>query len=638
MDHPSPHMDALLDALSRRDDVTAHVFYCQRQAPERDWTTRAPRLATDLLAGIRLPGPLIAWNPSISRVLRGHPHVDIWLVNTCYTSVTTQQAIRVLHRRRIPWVYMNEPPRPAAGLKRWLQLRGLRPILRWADGFIGMSGEASLRYADLSQHYGHSERPCISVPYYIDVEPFVRIPRLDGGNPVRFLCMAQLIPRKGLDVLLAACRLLPATGWKLQIVGTGPLLRSLQSQAIGLPNVQFAGSVSYDRRLSVFQDADIFVLPSRWDGFGMVILEALAAGLPVISTDQVMSARDFVTPGSNGFLGPANDPQFLADRMRWFLDRRECTPLMSQAARRSVVDYRPESGANRLVGFLRQLTAGVAPSQEAAANLRWDSILPPSSPTVRVRQLLRRFAVIALSRLNSLRSRARWGSRILVYHLVLREDRKRFAEHLRFIKDHFAICSLEDVVCASRSPAGDHDRLAITFDDGFRVLMEDCLELLTQAAVCATFFVPAGFVALADCPAEATKFCLRRHHYQKPLAPMTPADLRQLVRLGHKVGSHTLTHASLSDLTSEGAGRELKISRELLEAWAGAPVTTFAYPYGHNTHSQANPIQWLEAAGYELAVTLRRGPVRSTTNRFSLPREHVEGSWPIRDVAYFLTR
>jgi glycosyltransferase involved in cell wall biosynthesis/peptidoglycan/xylan/chitin deacetylase (PgdA/CDA1 family) len=642
MDHPSPHMSAFLDALARRRDLLAHVFYCRPAAPERTWTTPADRLPTDTLRHIALPGPAMVWNPGIGRQLCGLPRFDVWLINTCYTSMSTQQAIRILHRRSIPWVYMNEPPRPSVGVKQRLQQAGLKPVLRWADGFVGMGGETARRYAQLADESGRPDVPTVSVPYYIDVAPFLQLAREPIVDDVRFVCVAQLIPRKGLDVLLDACRRLPSRGWDLTIFGAGPLREELESRAANLANVRFAGTLPYEARTQAFAGRHVFVFPSRWDGFGMVIPEALAAGLPAICTDQVMSAHDFLKSDENGFIGPADDVEFLADRMQWCLDNRDRIGEMSHAARRAVSDYRPELGAEFLVKFLRELvqpgdlpptTAGPA----AEAEPTWAGLNARHSLETQLRQAARRVALSVLSTVRSPRTR-RPGHRVLVYHLVLRQDRRRFREHLRYLKDHFRVVGVDQLPGLFDNAPADDDWAAVTFDDGFRILMDDCLEVLAAEEVPATFFIPTGFVETADDVFLSDRYSLTRHHYRKALVPMRPEDLQTLVAAGHGIGSHTVSHANLQDVSAERAQWELERSRQCLEQWTGRPVTSFAYPYGHLGHRQAETTAWLQAAGYRAAFTLQRGPATAATNPYCIPREHAEGCWTVRDVACFLNR
>jgi len=113
MDHPSPHMVALLDALAERNDCAFEVIYCDRKSPGRGWGEPAGRLAHQFVPGLTLPGDLRV-NPGIFRFL-GRTKADIWVINTCYTSPTTLMAVEWLHQKGIPWIYMNEPPRPRQG-------------------------------------------------------------------------------------------------------------------------------------------------------------------------------------------------------------------------------------------------------------------------------------------------------------------------------------------------------------------------------------------------------------------------------------------------------------------------------------------------------------------------------------------
>jgi len=236
---------------------------------------------------------------------------------------------------------------------------------------------------------------------------------------------------------------------------------------------------------------------------------------------------------------------------------------------------------------------------------------------------------------SGLRRRPR-GSRILVYHLVLREDRARFEEHLRLLRDHYRICPLGDLLRGNGDSRSAEHRLALTFDDGFRVLMEDCLELLEKHALKATFFIPTGFVELSGLRLESDLFSLRRHCWDAPLEPMSVADLQRLVSLGHDVGSHGVSHGSLRDMALESAGLELSASRDRIAAWTGVEPAGFAYPYGETSSSLGRPADWVRAAGYRCALTLRRGVLRESTNPYLLPRDHAEGSWPVGMLRYLL--
>ncbi len=644
MDHPSPHMVAFLDALADRPDCTTQVLYCNREAPGRGWGAPLGHLPYRFVSGLTLLNDFRI-NPNILGTIK-KTRADIWVINTCYTSPTTLMAIGWLHQKGIPWIYMNEPPRPRHGTLLAIKNPLITYVLKRAWGVIGTGVKAETMYKELFS----KDKPTDTIPYYIDLNPFrkLALPNpIVRQAPVKFVTSGQMIRRKAIDVLLSACKLLPSKGWQLTLVGEGPLRARFESEFLSRwdrGQVRFLGQVPYPDRSTMFDGEHVFIFPSRWDGWGMVVPEALAAGRPVISSDHVISAHEFIQNGVNGFLIPKEDPLALAEKMGFFITHPESISIMGSAARRSLVDYRPEIGAERLVTFLSKILTRREPtpvSERAAFESQaqtWNALSIPRDWAPRVRATAREYAKKWAIRLNlkiNPRKRAH-GNRILVYHLVLPEDKNRFKDHLKFLSDHFVVCSLSEMRLATGDSNGGGYRVAITFDDGFRVLTRTCLETLQQFGVKATFFVPTGFIELSRDPALAVKFSLRAHHYNLPLEPMQPGDLKLLTDLGHEVGSHGLSHVSVKKLTQAMAERELTLSKAHIAHWTDREPVGFAYPYGHVVSTLGYPPEWVQAAGYKYAVTLRRGPVEKSTHPFLLPREHAEGNWPWWELSYFL--
>jgi peptidoglycan/xylan/chitin deacetylase (PgdA/CDA1 family) len=542
---------------------------------------------------------------------------------------------------------MNEPPRPRNWLLSALKSLPLQFVLRRAWGAIGMGERAAAMYRTLL----NDNRPTTSIPYYINLEDFSHLPISgppEDGQPLHFLTCCQMIHRKGLDVLLKACEKLKDMNWRLILVGDGPLRSRLErefSRLFSKEQVTFVGEVPYEKRHEVFARQHIFVFPSRWDGWGMVVPEALAAGLPVVATDQVISAHEFVRNGVNGFIVPANDPSALADKMAYFISHPGQIPDMAMAARQALENYRSEDGGERLVGFLGDLVRNAGQHQKSFGNkspgnsLTWQLLTNSDSFTDWTWKASRELAKGLVIRAgNAVRPYPKpKGHRILVYHLVLEEDRKSFEEQIKFIKDHFVVCSLSKIIQAACCKDGDKAYYAaITFDDGFRVLMRDALEILEKYNIKACFFVPTGFVELSDQPAVAARFSLRAHYYNLPLEPIQPQDLQSLVKLGHEVGSHGISHISLSAMSIKQAIRELELPQKQIAEWTGTVPQYFAYPYGHTSSVLGNPPEWLREAGYSYGFTLKRGAVNASSDPFLIPRDHIEGNWPVNYLKYFL--
>lgn len=141
----------------------------------------------------------------------------------------------------------------------------------------------------------------------LDAPPQTR-PR---SGPLRMLTVGRLSVEKGIEHLLAACRLLDID-YELTIAGTGPLEADLRNAAADLPRVHFVGAVPRASLGPLYRDHDLFVTATLNEAFALVVLEALACGLPVVGTN-IDALRAVVREGENGLLVAPADPRALAD-------------------------------------------------------------------------------------------------------------------------------------------------------------------------------------------------------------------------------------------------------------------------------------------------------------------------------------
>lgn len=128
----------------------------------------------------------------------------------------------------------------------------------------------------------------------------------------RVLCVARFAPEKNLETLVRSfsnSKLL-SNGWKLLIVGGGPLKKTLEDLSIGKP-VEVTDWFPYKDLPGAYHNSSVFVLPSLFEPWGLVVNEAMAASLPLILSDNVGCLPDLLRDGSNGWSFKATDPEAL---------------------------------------------------------------------------------------------------------------------------------------------------------------------------------------------------------------------------------------------------------------------------------------------------------------------------------------
>ena len=139
--------------------------------------------------------------------------------------------------------------------------------------------------------------------------------RLDIPEEKMILAVGQFIWRKGFDVLLRAAKTLPPEVG-IYIVG-GEATEHYQAlrQELGLEQVHFLGFRPKEQLTEFYRAADVFCLPTREDIWGLVVNEAMACGLPVVTTEQCVAGMELVENGVKGYLVPIDDAQALSDRL-----------------------------------------------------------------------------------------------------------------------------------------------------------------------------------------------------------------------------------------------------------------------------------------------------------------------------------
>lgn len=339
---PSPYQRDVFAALAARLPGRLKVFYFEQTPPDSPWPAPALQSWETIL-----PGRIVNWRGGRSHINRDLPSPasdEFWIVNGAMTDLATQRAFRRLGRRHA-WAFWGElPSTPTSVFKKWLQRLQYRP-LRHARFIAAVGSRAVAAYQRLLPG-----TPVLNRPYACDLQAFARpdptSPREEG---VTFLFCGQMIARKGFDVLLRAFATvisqIPSA--KLILVGRETELTAGIDQ---LPvtmraQVENAGFQPPPALPAFFARADVFVLPSRHDGWGVVVNQAFGAGLPVIVTTAV-GAGELVADGAAGTTVPPGDEAALASAMIDLANDPARRNRMSKAAQNIAPSLTPEVAAD----------------------------------------------------------------------------------------------------------------------------------------------------------------------------------------------------------------------------------------------------------------------------------------------------
>lgn len=188
----------------------------------------------------------------------------------------------------------------------------------------------------------------------VDLSSFYK--KVGSHSPFRIIFCGSITPRKGLHYLLQAFLELKLPSSEVWIVGTSTDLEYIRYLKKNYPSkfIKYKGSFSQSQLVHVYNECSIFVLPSIADGFGMVVSQAQACGLPVITTENV-GAADIIKDGVNGFVIPIRDVEALKNRIKLLYDNKRLLIKMSDAALTySKNDFSWDKYGKRLSCFLEK--------------------------------------------------------------------------------------------------------------------------------------------------------------------------------------------------------------------------------------------------------------------------------------------
>jgi len=263
----------------------------------------------------------------------------------------------IAHNRYQKKIYAEEAehaPEFAAALPRmeWLPeeySERLEQECAMADRILVGSNFVRQSFIEL----GYDASRIVVAPYGVDTEQFTpaRQPRRDGV--FRVLFVGQIGQRKGVSYLFRAYEMFRRPDSELHIVGGYSPGYEVYSQYEGL--YRHTSHAPHRDLPSLFRDADVFVFPSLIEGMPLVVLEAMACGLPIITTAQ--GPGDIVREGVDGFFVPIRDPEAIANRLDQLYRDPSLREQMGRNAREQALRHTWQAYAQRAADAVLQTPA-----------------------------------------------------------------------------------------------------------------------------------------------------------------------------------------------------------------------------------------------------------------------------------------
>ena len=350
-DIPSPYQVEILNEIAQDNENSLQVAYLRRRDPLRQWND-VP-ICHEFIS-------LSDGAAQISEARHRFAESDLVIFNY-YRHPCAAMLIDERARSVRPWCFWGERPglRKPEWAGRLLRMRKLRWLHSSAAPIWGIGKFAVDTYRS---EFG-PRRQYFNLPYFSNLQRFDDCANSrNGANERTFLFSGSLILRKGIDLLANAFVRLIKEGYnvRLRIIGDGALRPSLERALAPVESaVEFVGFVDWAHLVPQYTTSHILCVPSRYDGWGMVVPEGLASGLPVIATDRTGAALEFVEAGRNGWLIPADDGGALFNAMREAVSMSNSTHAQfSQAAKQSIANHSLEQGASRFKEYSAEVVSG----------------------------------------------------------------------------------------------------------------------------------------------------------------------------------------------------------------------------------------------------------------------------------------
>lgn len=346
---PSPYRVDFFNELGKICNLT--VLYERKKAKNRNdiWQSKNKKNFKEIfLKGIEI-GDESSLSFKVLKYLRDKSY-DVIVIGG-YSTLTGMLAIKYLRMKKIPFILSSDGGfiKKDSAFKFNIKKYFISSAKAWLS-----TGENTTNYLI---NYGAEKKG-------IYVYPFTSIKKEDvmedilsnkEKNNIRknlgikydkvIISVGQFIHRKGYDILLNSCKDL-SSEIGVYIIGGDPTNEYLELKSkIGLKNVHFIEFKSSEELKEYYKCADLFVLPTREDIWGLVINEAMSFGLPVITTKKCIAGLELVKENKNGYIIDSEDSEQLSEKIKYILNNENIKENMSKNSLKIISKYTIESMA-----------------------------------------------------------------------------------------------------------------------------------------------------------------------------------------------------------------------------------------------------------------------------------------------------
>ena len=288
------------------------------------------------------------------------------IVISSYLKPTLVLALILLGVLGLPFVYFTDTPLPND--KMWSSEREvIRPFfkrilrglwLKWIFKHATKVLATGKPGVDSVIRLGCPPEKAVIFPYWVDI-PKVKPPEMNRSYD--FLCVGQLIERKNYKAAISAFSKLNPKNYKnkinLILIGSGPQKEELQKYCDELRihhgKVVFRGWLDNKEIQKELKNSFALVHPAKWEPFGVVVLEAMAQGLPILASDKTMAALDRVKDGTSGFIHQTGNVEQLTKHMNQLISNPSLVKKMRKESRKMAEKWPPSFGVKILKGIFR---------------------------------------------------------------------------------------------------------------------------------------------------------------------------------------------------------------------------------------------------------------------------------------------